>query len=357
MNSASGRVTIQQLARSLGLHHSTVSRALSGHPKIAPETGRRVRELAEKLDYRPDPYLAGLSAYQRGRQAARFTGTLAWVTNWPTRDGWRSNHAFPQYLEGARRRADALGYKVEEFWIREQGHSPDAALRVLRARGVQGLLWVPQPESHTRLDADLSRFSAVTFGFTLESPALHTVTSHAYRTMIALLERLTALGYRRPGLAASAFCEERVNRMWSAAFWAFEAQRGKRRGVVPPLVMETPTAAELQAWVRRQRPDVVIVTDLADMQAWIEEGGWKIPEEIGVVPTITSDNSFLSGMNENGPVIGAAAVDLLVSMLHRNERGVPEHPQRVMIDATWVDGKSVRTQQKGGNKTKADLAA
>ncbi|RRJ95234.1 LacI family transcriptional regulator [Opitutaceae bacterium TAV4] len=342
MDISSERVTIQQLAQRLELHHSTVSRALSGHPKIAAETKRRVRALAEALDYRPDPYLAGLSAYQRRRQAAHFTGTLAWVTNWPTRDGWRSNHAFPQYFEGARRRAEALGYKVEEFWIREQGRSTGAALRVLQARGVQGLLLVPQPESHTRLEADLSRFSAVTFGFTLESPALHTVTSHSYRTMIALLEKLVELGYRRPGLAASAFHEERVNRMWSAAFWAFEARRGKRRGVVPPLTMGAPTAAELQAWVRKHRPDVVIITDLVDMRTWLEEGGWKIPDEIGLVPTITSDNSWFSGMNENGPVIGAAAVDLLVSMLHRNERGAPAHPQRVMIDASWVDGYSVR---------------
>lgn len=341
MEPSSGRVTLEQLARKLGIHHATVSRALRGHPGIAEETVRRVNELAEKLGYRPDPYLAGLAAYRQVRRTPHYTGTIAWVTNWPTRDGWRSNHAFPQYFEGACRRAESLGYKVEEFWMREQGKGEAAAFRVLQARGVQGLLMVPQPEPHTRLDANFAWFSAVTFGFTLESPSLHTVTSHAYRTMIALLERLAALGYRRPGLAASAFHEERVNRMWSSAFWAFEARRGRRRAV-PPLVMDEPDRGRFLAWLGRHRPDVVIATDHAEVREWLTSAGRRIPEEIGLVPPITSDNSFLSGMNENGPVMGAVAVDLLVSMLHRNERGVPVHPQRVMIDATWVDGRSVR---------------
>ncbi|MDR1280479.1 MAG: LacI family transcriptional regulator [Opitutaceae bacterium] len=344
MKSAPERVTLQQLAQRLGLHHGTVSRALRGHPGIAKDTVQRVRKLAEDMGYQPDPYLAGLAAWRRGRREPHYTGTLAWVTNWPTREGWRSNHAFPQYLDGARRRAGSLGYTVEEFWIREQGRGIAAALRVLLARGVQGLLLVPQPESHTRLDVDLSRFSAVTFGFTLESPALHTVTSHAYRTMIALLEKLAALGYRNPGLAASVFHEERVNRMWSAAFREFATRSGKRRGVAPPLVMETPGPAPFRTWLARYRPDVVIATEHAEAREWLTADGWNIPGEIGLVPPVTSDNSWFSGMNENGSVIGAAAVDLLVSMLHRNERGVPEHPQRVMIDATWVDGQSVRAQ-------------
>jgi hypothetical protein len=36
------------------------------------------------------------------------------------------------------------------------------------------------------------------------------------------------------------------------------------------------------------------------------------------------------------------AVDVLVDMLHRNERGAPANPQMVMIEGSWVEGCTLR---------------
>lgn len=47
-------VTIKDIARKLDLSASTVSRALRDHPDIKEETKKRVRALAEELDYQPD---------------------------------------------------------------------------------------------------------------------------------------------------------------------------------------------------------------------------------------------------------------------------------------------------------------
>lgn len=46
------KVTLGEIARSLGLAQSTVSRALAGNPAISDETRRRVIDEAEKLEYR-----------------------------------------------------------------------------------------------------------------------------------------------------------------------------------------------------------------------------------------------------------------------------------------------------------------
>jgi hypothetical protein len=35
-------------------------------------------------------------------------------------------------------------------------------------------------------------------------------------------------------------------------------------------------------------------------------------------------------------------VDMLVSMVHYHERGVPEHPRATLIGSHWVDGGTVR---------------
>lgn len=47
-------ITIKELARSLNIAPSTVSMALNDHPHISPETKRRVKALARKLNYRPN---------------------------------------------------------------------------------------------------------------------------------------------------------------------------------------------------------------------------------------------------------------------------------------------------------------
>ncbi|HEY3836324.1 MAG TPA: hypothetical protein VGL72_07120, partial [Bryobacteraceae bacterium] len=45
-----------------------------------------------------------------------------------------------------------------------------------------------------------------------------------------------------------------------------------------------------------------------------------------------------AGLYHNASAIGGAAVDAVVSMIHRNERGLPETPQTLLLEARWVEG-------------------
>jgi len=48
------RTTIKDIAAELGIHHTTVSRALGNHPNVRSETKQLVLEYAEKLNYHPN---------------------------------------------------------------------------------------------------------------------------------------------------------------------------------------------------------------------------------------------------------------------------------------------------------------
>ena len=52
--------------------------------------------------------------------------------------------------------------------------------------------------------------------------------------------------------------------------------------------------------------------------------------------------------------MGAAAADFLVAMLHRNERGIPELPHTILVEGTWIDGKTLspRSNYNGGEYSK-----
>ena len=55
-----GKVTIKDLASLLGVHHSTVSRALRDHPDVSKDTKKRVIKLAKKINYSPNIFARNL---------------------------------------------------------------------------------------------------------------------------------------------------------------------------------------------------------------------------------------------------------------------------------------------------------
>ncbi len=56
----SHQITIKDIARTLGISASTVSRALKDHPDISPETKEQVKSFAQKVNYRPNALALGL---------------------------------------------------------------------------------------------------------------------------------------------------------------------------------------------------------------------------------------------------------------------------------------------------------
>ena len=58
------RVTQREIAHAAGLHFSTVSLALRNSPLLPLATRKKVKQIAQSLQYQPDPMLAALNAYR-----------------------------------------------------------------------------------------------------------------------------------------------------------------------------------------------------------------------------------------------------------------------------------------------------
>ena len=83
--------------------------------------------------------------------------------------------------------------------------------------------------------------------------------------------------------------------------------------------------------------------------------GISIPGEIGFAchdVSVLNQNSrnSISGINPRPDEIGAAAVDLLVGQLARNELGVPENARVVMLEGDWIPGSTLCPQQSNHKK-------
>jgi LacI family transcriptional regulator/LacI family repressor for deo operon, udp, cdd, tsx, nupC, and nupG len=202
----------------------TVCLALRERSGVSLETRERVQQAAAELGYRPDPVLNALNAYKYSRRLTHYSGTLAFLDLRRAAGGRRYRY-ITSYLAGARRRAEALGYKVEEFST--QPAKLAAVARVLEHRGVPGVLLSPLAEAEGDLDFPWDKFSALTFGFSLRNPDLHRIALHHFEAMRRCLRELAALGYRRIGLCLLHEQDARVHGQYTGAFWS--EQRARER--------------------------------------------------------------------------------------------------------------------------------
>jgi len=339
VNKQHGRVTQSDVARAAGVHRTTVCLALQNHPNIPPETRERVRQCAERLGYAPDPMLSALAAYRTQRRPKAFHGTLAWLANTLPPFNWRKVPIFATNYEGAVACAKSHGYSVEVFDLQGEGMSAARLAGILRSRNISGLLVSPQPRPNMELEFPWEDFSAVTFGYTLTRPELHCVAATQYRATLLTLKRMRELGYRRIGFASTNVQEERVNFNGLAAYLA-EMYRHGDEAIVLPLPGGTCRPSDIRRWIRAAKPDAVLVSlDVLDI---MKEAGIRIPGEVSVACSMMFDDSGkLAGVRENSFLVGEIAVDFLVAMIQRGERGVPGVPQRVLIEGEWIDGETL----------------
>ena len=339
-------VSMRDIARHSTVSVATVSKCLSGKRDVSEATRRRVVEACRKLGYRPNPLVAALMRSRRRHLEPAQRLTLAYVTAFPTADGWRQHPSpiFRQMFSGAEARAQERNYQLEHFWLHREGMSNERFSQVLEARGIRGLLIAPVPDTHTSIDLNWSAFSTVVLGLTPTTRAFHRVTTDYYQSMLLTMEHCLKLGYQRPGLAVRLETIKRLEFRWEGAYLA----ACERFGVAAPqpLFVDEWTEENVERWLERETPDVVIGPVLGKLEEIICASARRVPADLGLVGLLVPKaGDRLSGVLQDGEVIGAVAIDQLIAAVERNETGSPEHPITHTTLGRWNAGRTLRKQR------------
>lgn len=343
------RVTQQDIAKRAGVHRATVSMAFKGHSNIPQKTRERILKIAADLGYSPDPMLSALAAYRSRQRPSTYHGSLAWLINSAYGFDWRDRTLrphFSDYFDGAAAQAKRYGFQIEIFDFNAPGMTSARLASILAARGVSGVLLCPQPRPETSLDFPWQHFSTVTFGYSLATPQLHTVGATQYRAMRLTVHELRRLGYKRIGLALDGDHDLRTDHNYLAGYLVEEHLAGAGGGATLPILSAPyPDHGAVTRWLRAHRPDAIVTGNYHFLDV-LRSLGRRVPEEIGVAcPLLPSPDTELAGVIENSVVIGSVAVDFLIGMIHRQERGVPTNPQRIHVEGRWLPGKTLRKPQ------------
>src|SRR5690606_1218113 len=92
------------------------------------------------------------------------------------------------------------------------------AVDILSARNINGLIIAPQPSAHSILNLQWEHFAAVSIGYSLEQPLLHTVSNCHFRSMATVHKQLRKLEYRKIGLVMPQKHDERVGNSYLASY-------------------------------------------------------------------------------------------------------------------------------------------
>ncbi len=336
------KATLQDVAIRAGVHRTTVSLALRDHPRIPAETRERVKAIAAKLGYRINPLVSALMQSRRSGQPEKHVA-LAYVTNYPTRFGWRPpHHDRPNYFPGAVERARDFGYKLEHFWLGEAGMTSLRFCDILSARGINGLIVGRLPPGQPTMDLEWSRFSSVALGLTLRAPQLHHVTENHFDAAWQGMQRCRERGYRRVGFVFSeANDSPRVGDRWLGAFLA-QQQLYPAADRLPPCPTVPADEQSFREWFERARPDALLANHARPVLAWLERLGRRVPRDVGLID-LAGDHPELefAGVYTNPASLGALAVEMLVGLLHRNETGVPGDQHETLLTGQWRDGRTL----------------
>lgn len=332
--------TLQDVAEKAGVHRSTVSLALRDNHRISADVRAKIQRIANELGYRSNPLVTALMRSRRTRRAPRHV-VLAYVTDYPTRYGWRPpHHDRPDYFPGAAARASELGYKLEHFWLGEPGMTPARFAQILASRGINGLLIGRLPPGKSEIQLPWEQFSAVALGLTLTKPDLHRVAEDAFASAAIAMQHCLAKGYRRIGFVMSEPDDSpNMGDRWLGAFMRLQL----RLALQDRLPYCEYRAAEDFAphflqWFEKHRPDVVLATH-GDPVAQLLMKPTPRRGHSAKLFLLVNDKpqEGLAGIHLDPGIVGALAVDMLVGMMHRGETGLPTEPHHVLVPGRWVE--------------------
>lgn len=338
-------VTMKTIAAQAGVTQATVSMCLANNPRIPPATRERIRTLADRLGYRPNPYVSALMRVRRSGRMETARPVLALVNGLDREDGWQKTDSLTvrQMRDGALARAAARGYKAEEFWLHRDGMSAERFSGMLHHRGIQGLLLGPLNFGAPPPALAWGNFSAVRLGVPLPSLTITSVCNDHFFSSLQVARECYRRGYRRPGLLLLRTHRQHFHARWDGGLLV-------ARHLIPgfrqarTLVLEDWAHLEpVAAWLEREKPDVIVSPASDVLLRHLRALGRRVPHDIGLASLACPEqNHACSGIWQNGQLLGATAIDSIISLLESNERGLPAQTRVIMVEGVWNNGQTLR---------------
>ncbi|GAB4032230.1 LacI family DNA-binding transcriptional regulator [Spirosoma gilvum] len=334
-------VTIKDIARSLNISISTVSRALRGMPEIHPDTRNAVLKLAEELDYQPNQLAKNLA-----KSRTKTIGVI--VPN-------LSYYYFSAMLNSIEEAALQAGYSVLVCQTNESYLREITNIQNLMRSQVEGFIisLSRDTDNYEHVERLVRKnIPLVLFDRYAESINVSKVIVDNHAAAFKATEHLIENGCRRIGFLAGpaqlVLSNQRIagyraalekHDLWAGDKYVFHCDYTTESAIMQTLAMMS----------LPQPPDgVVIISDRMAFSAMyaMNQKGIRIPDDVAIVsfnnePVSALFSPTLTSVNQPIQEMGNETVRLLLRELDAVDENVPKET-KVMETQLMVRGSSLR---------------
>ena len=306
------RISLKDLAKELNVSIATVSRALRGSHEVGEEMTRKVKELAQKLNYRPNPFAQSLR-----KEAPRIIGVI--VPNLVT-------HYYASVLDGIEEYASLNGYSVISANSHENHEIEKKAIDNFISMHVEGIIACLAQDT-----VDYSHFEEihemglplVFFARTCLADKFSQVVANGDEAAYEATQHLIKSGSRRIAFIGGPNHLDMVRRRKHGYLEALkEAKIPIDRSLVACDKIDFNLAREktINLLNSENRPDAILAfNDIITYAAFdaIKSVGLRIPDDVAIIGFTDGDSAAfvtprLSAIMDQAHVQGVKACELLL---------------------------------------------
>ncbi len=329
------RTSLKDLAKELGVSIATVSRALRSSPEIGREMQQRVKDLAKKLNYRPNPFAQSLR-----KEAPKVIGVV--VPNLVT-------HYYAAVLDGIEEEARRAGYSVISANSHERFEDEAHAIDNFISLHVEGIIaCLSQSTTDYQHYEEIAEMGIplVFFGRTCLTDRFSCVTANGDEAAQQATNHLIETGSRRIAFIGGPNHLDMVRRRKHGYL---EALRENRLPIDRDLVLcgkidyQYALEATEELLKRENRPDAILAfNDIITFAAFtaIKNCGLRIPEDVALIG-FTDDvhaayvTPRMSAIEDQSRLMGVTACQLLLKGIKGDTKVYKEIvPQQLVIRET-----------------------
>ena len=326
---------MQDIADRIGVTRATVSLALRNSPQISRSRREEIHRVAEELGYRPNPMISSLMANLReSRPIPQHTGLFFLHMGKHMNVSSDPMDHMSHYFSGAQEQAAKKGFRLESFPLRQSGMSSRRIEKIIRSRGIPGVIIAPGHQYFPLPDLPWSTLSTVMIGRSYPGPEHDRIFTNFYSSARIAVRKLDSTSHKDIRLILPEEHDRNTDQMWSAGYLQ-EIQDRKR--FHPPLIVQN--ADQVVAWVQQNPFCTVLGTN--QILDWLNAGrDNQLP--FTFVSLNVEGASALSGIQEPHKQIGKQAMDLLIGKILLNQTGFPKCPVSTLMEPSWQQGDDHR---------------